>query len=351
MKNATDNEEYWLELILDYLSGSISGEDKHLLEDWLSASQENTKYFKKIKIIFDSFEVLKDKSRFNKDEAYNIFLQRIKAEKDIVNSNIEYAQTPIYENESRHYSRKSLFSIAAVAATIALIIGLSFSFLNKPAELVPQKVLVESPGGQKSKLYLPDGTLVWLNSGSTLTYYTDFNVSNRQVILKGEAFFDVSKNKELTFDVIANDVKIEVLGTSFNVNAYQEDNYVTVSLLEGKVTVKNAIGNKLLSELSPQQKLVIDKKNYKYELLSCDADMDGIWRFGQLKINNDPMSQVISKMERWYGVNIQLIGEPSGERYWLTIKTESLTEILELINKITPIKYQIKGEEVTIRYK
>ncbi|MBB4036800.1 ferric-dicitrate binding protein FerR (iron transport regulator) [Dysgonomonas hofstadii] len=343
------NEEYWLGLIVDYLSGTISEEDKLLLDNWMDVSQENKDFFEQVKMIYYSVEVVKNKSEFDKDKAYNIFLHRIRTEENrAVNDN----ETDIHYNQEKQYTRKTLIWIAGIAASLALLIGLSFSFISMPGKLAaPGKVLVESPPGQKTKVYLPDGTLVWLNSGSNLTYYTDFNVKNRNVQLQGEAFFDVSKNPQLAFDILADGVKVEVLGTSFNVNAYGTEDYVAVSLLEGKVAVMDANNNELLSGLSPQQKLVIDKQTKKYELLSCDADMDGIWRYGQLKINNDPMSQVIAKMERWYGVNIQLEGEQRSERYWLTIKTESLTEILELINKITPIRYQIKGEEVTIRYK
>jgi len=343
------NEEYWLGLIVDYLSGAISEDNKLILDGWIASSEKNADLFRQAKIIYDSLEVVKGKSEFDKDMAYDLFMKRIKTQDEYINNNnISNAD---HKNEKR-YTRKALAWISGIAASLALLIGLSFSFINKSEKLAnPGKVLVEAPPGQKTKVYLPDGTLVWLNSGSSLIYYTDFNVENRNVQLQGEAFFDVSKNQQLAFDILTDGMKIEVLGTSFNVNAYGNEDHVTVSLLEGKVAVMNAVDNKLLSGLSPQQKLVINKKTKKYELLSCDADMDGIWRYGQLKINNDPMSQVIAKMERWYGVNIQMEGEQRNERYWLTIKTESLTEILELINKITPIKYRIKGEEVTIRYK
>lgn len=353
MENKIDKEEYWLELIVDSLAGRASKERSKELTHWISESADNKQYYDHVKKIYDSLEIIKSRSPFNKDRAYNLFIERVREEQ----RKQEYVSVPalnveIAEQNKVGYSRKTLIWMTTAAASLALIIGLSIPFLTKNAGIAPpSKVLVESPRGEKSKIYLPDGTLVWLNSGSQLAYYTDFNSGNRKVLLEGEAFFDVSKNKELPFDVYAGNLKIEVLGTSFNVNSYNEDKNTVISLLEGQVAVMDAQNEKLLSKIFPQQKIVVDRTTNNYELLSCDADMDGIWRYGQLKINNDPMSQVIAKMERWYGVNINLEGKQLSERYWLTIKTESLTEILELINKITPISYQIKGEEVTIRYR
>lgn len=351
MDNKIDKEKYWLELIVDYLAGRASEESSKELMLWISQSTDNKLYYEHVKEVYNSLEVIKAKSQFDKDRAYNLFLERVRGEQSKEQSGqIQQAQSP--ENNKARYSRKTLVWVVSAAASVALIIGLSIPYLTKNTVTIPPaKVLVESPRGEKSKVYLPDGTLVWLNSGSQLVYYTDFNSKNRKVLLQGEAFFDVSENKELPFDVYANDLKIEVLGTSFNVNSYNEEKNTVISLLEGQVAVMTAQDDKLLSKIHPQQKIVVDKTTNNYELLSCDADMDGIWRYGQLKINNDPMSQVIAKMERWYGVNINLEGKQRSERYWLTIKTESLTEILELINKITPISYYIKGEEVTIRYK
>ncbi len=353
MENKIDKEKYWLGLIVDYLAGRASEECIKELILWISESEDNRQYYEHIEEIYNSLKIIKAKSQFDKDRAYNLFIERVREEQrkqDSPTMEIFHTKTPEY-NEVR-YNRKTLLWITTLAASLALIIGLTIPYLTKnTVTSYPSKVLVESPRGEKSKIYLPDGTLVWLNSGSQLAYYTDFNSGNRKVLLEGEAFFDVSENKELPFDVHAGNLKIQVLGTSFNVNSYGTEKNTVVSLLEGQVAVMTAQDEKLLSKIHPQQKIVVDKATGNYELLSCDADMDGIWRYGQLKINNDPMSQVIAKMERWYGVNINLEGKQRSERYWLTIKTESLTEILELINKITPIGYQIKGEEVIIRYK
>ncbi len=148
------NEEYWLGLIVDYLSGTISEEDKLLLDNWMDVSQENKDFFEQVKMIYYSVEVVKNKSEFDKDKAYNIFLHRIRTEENrAVNDN----ETDIHYNQEKQYTRKTLIWIAGIAASLALLIGLSFSFISMPGKLAaPGKVLVESPpGGKRPRFIYP----------------------------------------------------------------------------------------------------------------------------------------------------------------------------------------------------
>ena len=146
-------------------------------------------------------------------------------------------------------------------------------------------------------------------------------------------------------------IQINVHGTAFDVNGYKEDASIEVSLLRGHVSIANDQGN-LLADMKPDQKAIIRKDDFSQNrLIACNADTESVWRYNKLKIENEPLETVLHKMERWYGVHIQLSGSPKHKHYWLTIKTESLTEMLEVINKITPIDYKIDGEEVNISYK
>lgn len=348
MENKNDRGERWLNDIVDSLAepgnGDAAGEKQQ------EGSAENRRFNEQMKDLFDSVGIVRAGARFNTNRAYELFSGRVNEARHEHTS-----QNTARGHGNGRLRRRAIVRTASIAASLAFLAGfaipLAVNGLKIKADTAPGEVVVESPPGQKSKLYLPDKTLVWLNSGSKLTYYTDFNSGNRTVLLEGEAFFDVSHNKQLPFDVMAGELKIEVLGTSFNVNAYEGERNTVVSLLNGKVMVRNAADDALISEILPQHKIVIDKTDDSFRLLECDADMEGIWRHGQLRINNDHLLQLISKMERWYGVNIHLAGEPVDEYYWMTIKTESLTEILELINRITPIHYKIEGEEVTVRCK
>lgn len=122
-----------------------------------------------------------------------------------------------------------------------------------------------------------------------------------------------------------------------------------VVLLRGHVTVVSTLTDKLLADMKPNQKVIIPLHEMeKCKLEACDAEVESVWRLGKLKIENENLQEIVQKMERWYGIKIQLHDVPENKRYWMTIKTESLREMLEIINRVTPITYTINGEEVSI---
>ena len=128
---------------------------------------------------------------------------------------------------------------------------------------------VESPRGSKLKLSLPDGTSVWLNADSKLLYDNNFGINNRDVTLCGEGYFEVSKNKNLPFQVIPDDIKVEVLGTKFNVKNYPEDPNIKVALLEGSVMLYDSLESTILK---PNQIAQYDKQNKKTTLKTIEAE-------------------------------------------------------------------------------
>ena len=247
------------------------------------------------------------------------------------------------------YTRRLLYRAVGVAAILALILGFSFSTLFPKEEEDARLVSFTAPVGQKAEVSLPDGTKVWLNSGSTLTYSTDYAKDRRSVKLNGQAFFDVVRDSKRQFDVSVGDVKVLVHGTAFDVNGYGDHSELEVVLLRGHVTVVSALTDKLLADMKPNQKVIIPLHEMeKCKLEACDAEVESVWRLGKLKIENENLQEIVQKMERWYGIKIQLHDVPENKRYWMTIKTESLREMLEIINRVTPITYTINGEEVSI---
>lgn len=245
------------------------------------------------------------------------------------------------------------WKIAAIIMMPILLINISLLFMDNKEEYVAnvQKYTVLSGKGQKNQILLPDGTHIWLNSESEISYTSNFNQSNRSIKLKGEAFFDVKKNEYLPFNVEVDSINIQVLGTAFNVSAYADDPNIKVSLERGKVEVRMHDDNSFLATLNPNEQATIDKKSIVTTITDCEAYTESIWRQNVLKINNIYAGEMIKKLERWYGVHINVQNMPVSKRYGLTIKEESLREMLELINSITPIIYRIEGEEVTISYK
>lgn len=251
------------------------------------------------------------------------------------------------------YSSKALLKITAAAAVIAVLLTSSvFLMLGamRPSDnKVPAKeVVIAAPAGQKAKVMLPDSSKVWLNSESILSYRTDFGISKRSVKITGEAFFDVSHDKSKPFCVHTDQITVRVLGTQFNINSPADDLNTTISLVSGKVDVLSAEGRDLITSLVPGQKAIVDNLSLDSQTVECDAALESIWRLEQLKIRMEPITEVVRKMEYWYGVDINLQLSDNDELYWLTIKDQSIAEMLSLIDRITPIDYTINGKHITI---
>lgn len=253
------------------------------------------------------------------------------------------------------YPRSWLIRVSAIVAVIALFLGFAFSYLfnsfKESRQIAQFENVIMAPSGQKTQLVLPDGTLVWLNSGSRLSYNYQYSTYDRIVNLEGEAFFDVKKDNRYPFVVKTGKVDVKVHGTAFNVRAYTNEENIMVALLRGKVSLLSTADQSLLTYLSPNQAATVSKKDLSYLVNPCDAEIESSWHLNLLKFEGTSQAEVWKKLSRWYGVNITLSNVDPSKAYWFTVKTESLMELLEMINKITPIEYKLNGEEVMIRYK
>ena len=328
------------ELLAKYLSRQCTQAELEEVNRWLNEDAEHPLLLEKLKRQWEAVQV--DASVFvipDKAAVWNKVQVRIRD---------KAKQVPMY-------SRSLLIRVSSVAAFIALVLGFSLSFLlngQKESWQASQfENVVMAPSGQKTQLVLPDGTLVWLNSGSRLSYNYQYSTKDRVVYLEGEAFFDVKKDTQYPFIVKAGAVDVKVHGTAFNVSAYADEDDIMVALLRGKVSLLSATDQKLLAYLSPDQEATVSKRSLSCRVESCDASIESSWHHNLLKFDGTPAKEVWKKLERWYGVDIALSNVSPSQAYWFTIKTESLTELLEMINKITPIEYKLDGKEVTIRYK
>lgn len=257
-------------------------------------------------------------------------------------------------SELKQYNRRLRRRIAislSVAASLIFLISISGLFvINK--NQVFRKTYTENivPKGQKSNVILPDGTKVYLNSGSVLRYDNFFSKKYRTLDLVGEAYFEVSPNKKLPFIIRTSDVLIEVVGTKFNVMAYAEDDYVETVVTEGEVSVTETHGKSSL-RLKANQKATFKKSTQTLHLNSVNTDIYTSWKEDFLTFDNENFTDVIKKLERWYDVSIKVEGTDSiKDRFTMTIKMESLREVLELISLTTNIDYDIDAYQVTINY-
>jgi hypothetical protein len=195
--------------------------------------------------------------------------------------------------------------------------------------------------GARTQVILPDGSLVWLNSGSTLTCPVVFSSRSRDVSLQGEAFFEVVKNEKVPMIVTAGDLKVKVYGTRFNLNAFATEKMIETTLLEGKVSLIS--GNcKQEYPLNPGYTASYTLENSKLKISKVE-DMERYtgWKEGKLLFQSDRFVDIIQKLERWYNVDIKLSDESLGV-YTLhaTFFDESIEQILEIFAGSIPIQIE-----------
>lgn len=210
------------------------------------------------------------------------------------------------------------------------------------------------PFGKKSKLVLEDGTTVWLNAGSRFAFPPKFEGKKREVILDGEAYFEVAKIDKKPFIITTGAINIEVLGTKFNVNAYSSDNLSETVLLEGSVNIwDNTKSFKNKISMVPNQKATYNKTGKEIVL---EPELNPVkyiaWVGGWYQFKNEPFELVLKKLEKYYNVKFQYnqaviskILPVSGK---LDLK-ESLNEVLIVLSRVTKFEYQISGNIVIIK--
>lgn len=230
--------------------------------------------------------------------------------------------------------------IAAVLVVALVIINIFFLGKTEQNNLVAQLQTITTPMGAKSKLVLPDSSIVWLNSGSTLSYPQQFR-KNRPVTLVGEAYFEVMKN-EKPFVVSTEFGDVKVKGTSFNVKAYMDDNVFETTLVEGVVAfkVKNTE-----NEVTLQPGEQIEKTAKGFNVKQVEPKYFTSWKDGKLLFNREPFPDFIKKLERWYNVKIEY-ADPELDKLWYTgaIEMETISEVMEMISKAAPVNYSFNNK-------
>lgn len=307
------------------------------------------------KIDAEDYSALKDRMKESTDNEVGSDLQLLWDEQNAIvpmDVDTKYEVLSNIHNKIDADNNTTLrFNIWKYAAIIIipLLMGVTGYFsLNRST---PYDFTVLADEGQKSQIMLPDGTHVWLNAGSKITYSSDFNGNNRRVQLVGEAFFDVAKNKELQFVVETGYIDVVVYGTEFNISAYPQETYIKVSLLSGSVSLQNSMTDGILAKMTPGQQISVSKRDLTWSAYNCDVETESIWVKNMLKFENATIEEVFTKLEHWYGLKIHIQNPDANIRYGFTLKSESIREMLDLINRITPIAYRIEGEEVNIKYK
>lgn len=234
---------------------------------------------------------------------------------------------------------------AAVLIIPALITVAVLSYLSvKSPEMVESWAEIHSPIGSRTKFQLPDGTMGWLNSSSSIKYPTRF-MQDRRVEISGEAWFDVVHIKSGEFRVITPYFDVKVLGTKFNVVAYEDEQTAEVILEKGKVVVLGK-DHTIQGELIPDQQLIYNKSTMGLNKTSIDSKSYSGWKDGLLIFKNEPMSEIARRLERRYNADIILHGDSlKSSIFRATFQYESLDEICKMLATVAPIDYKIHKRE------
>ena len=367
-------------LIFKYLNNRASENEVSKVFDWIEQSEENKQEFirlKKLWLLSGSYSNTKNLFEWstvkNKLPAHK---------KSIFNQVLKYAAVIALLLASVHYITNISFKTEEKSKVENFVIlekssGTIEYISNKKDKIVkdtlgniiakknnkeliyyknlsPKKTIyntIKVPYSKTFKVVLSDGTIVHLNAGTSFTYPEQFNLANnRKVILKGEAYFEVFKDKTKPFIIEANDVNIEVLGTTFNLSNYEEDGFIDCVLKEGSVRLSEKENQENSMDLEPNQKATWQKNLSVFKTTEVNPENYAAWIHGELIFNKDSFTNISKKIERYY--NVKIINNYTflaSQEFTGTIKIKesNVENILELFKLDTPFTY--KKQENTIK--
>ena len=327
------------ELIANYLTEGLDKNALDELKTWIAASAENQQYFICQREIWFSAVSREAASVYDKDKAFENFRNRVESQKEIQSTS------------RRGFSLSALWRYAAVVAIIIAVGCISYWQGEVNVKDTFADISVEAPLGSKTKLYLPDGTLVWLNAGSRMTYSEGFGVDNRKVELEGEGYFEVKRNEKIPFFVKTKDLQLQVLGTKFNFRDYPEDHEVVVSLLEGKVGLNNLLREEKEAVLSPDERAVLNKANGLLTVESVTASNASQWTDGYLFFDEELLPDIAKELERSYNVKIHIANDSLKTfRFYgnFVRREQNIQEVLEALASTEKMQYKIEERNITI---
>jgi len=212
---------------------------------------------------------------------------------------------------------------------------------------------IQTPKGGKYQVRLPDGSKVWLNSASTLSYPTTFAGNERKVQLEGEAYFEISPNKSVPFRVQSGNQIVEVLGTHFNINSYDDEDYVKTTLLEGSVKVilnskANVVSNTKL--LKPGEQSLTKSSNSGIRIENADTEKAVAWKNGYFRFRNTPIREIMREIERWYDVELVYEGKmPTDEFTGFISNDVKISAVLKIMEESGGVKFTVKGKKLKVK--
>ncbi|AOM77098.1 FecR family protein [Pedobacter steynii] len=255
--------------------------------------------------------------------------------------------------------KKSLFinNLLKVAAVLVLLAGtgmLGYHLLNHPAD---KNVDILTTTGEKTFKVLDDGTRIWLNKNSSINYNKSFGQHKREIILEGEAYFDVVKNEDIPLLIHVGNIDIEVKGTAFNVNAYKNSKKIQVALVRGLIQITDKLDSKQKILLHPNERLIFntarDSTQHKFLVSSIKSETllnETKWIADTLIFSKERLSDLVMRMEKKYDLRIEIHSEKlKDKRFSGRFANETIQQALEALKLSYPLTYTINNRLVVIK--
>ena len=308
------------DILYKFFEGNASFEEEAAVKQWMEESAENRLAFLKERKLFDAMLLLGNEEIIkNGKKRFSINLSSLRTE------------------------------LIKIAAVVAITLGGSYFYYQSSLEkelMAMQTITV--PAGQRINITLVDGTNVWLNARTSLSYPVKFGKNNRQVVLDGEAYFDVTKDKSKPFIVQTDNYNVEVLGTKFDVNAYSETGEFETTLMSGSVKVASASDSTQKITLKPNNKVFL--QDGKLHVTAVDDYNPYRWKEGLICFKNETFTSIMKDFEKYYGLTIQ-VKNKNVFKYVYTGKfrqTDGIDYALRVLQKDIKFTYQRDDENQII---
>lgn len=362
-----DVSNEYISLVLKYLEGEISEVERTKLFEWVYNNTANEKLFYSLKDVWETAKYNSIAENAQTDEEWDKLIEKA------------------INEETKQFSKRVVaMQVAKKVLQIAAILLITFGVGFFTQDLIPKKqeyTTLNVPYGAKTQLELADGSKVWVNSGSKLTYPTKLDEKEVTIFLEGEAYFDIAKDKGRKLNVKTSTINIQVLGTAFNVKSYEDEDIVETTLERGQISITGNVGGKSIGQsvlLKPNQQATLTKGSK--EIHVKDGEQDAIvvtsadnntrvktiqpeliiykkvdvvdftaWKNNKLVFKSERFEDLAIRIERWYNVEVILKNkELKNTLYTGVFEKETIEQALQALSLSSPFKYQIDKNIITI---
>lgn len=326
------NEQLNEQIMIRYLQDVCTPEERALFETWLQGSEQNRNLFYETKVLWFAAKI----DQYGSPQQLSNALDRFSENRQV---------------SDRQRKRKIYLQWIRYAAIFAGTVIVWLFMLLSPSKKSQENLITASVAQTDSSklVVLSDGTQVWLNSNSSITYPSQFSNEKRLVTLKGEAYFDVTHDTSHPFIIQTPNIRIKVLGTSFNVQAYPGEKKTEAVLVKGSIAIGDSVGNNL-AVMKPGQMVRFEKNNHKLTIQEVNPDTYTGWRYGQITLTAASITTIVNKLTEIYQVRFSVAPTLSDTTlYNFTFsKKKTVTEVMDMLSFVAPIRYQKQQSAIII---